>query len=29
MVTNRVHLHSPSDLDSELIGWLAHAYAGR
>jgi CheY-like chemotaxis protein len=29
MVTHRVRLHAPSDLDSELVGWLERAYAGR
>ncbi len=29
MVTHRVRLHNPSDLDSELVGWLERGYAGR
>jgi DNA-binding NarL/FixJ family response regulator len=29
MVTHRVRLSDPSDLDSELVGWLERAYAGR
>jgi hypothetical protein len=29
MVTHRVRLHGPSDLDPELIGWLGRAYASR
>jgi hypothetical protein len=29
MVTHRVRLHAPSDLDAELFGWLERAYAGR
>jgi CheY-like chemotaxis protein len=29
MVTHRVRLHDPSDLDPELIAWLRRAYAGR
>ena len=27
MVTHRVRLHDPSDLDAELAGWLERAYA--
>jgi hypothetical protein len=29
MVTHRVRLSDPSDLDSELLGWLERAYASR
>lgn len=29
MVTHRVRLHAPGAVDSELVGWLERAYAGR
>jgi hypothetical protein len=29
MVTHRVRLHDPSDLNPELIAWLKRAYASR